>query len=291
MTIKNDMSYYLPKMQNCNLNIPYTAIFKLTDRWYKWVQSDHYEEADIKKFDKYLKNLIKKAGLENEEKLFIKTGVYSGKFNFNERCLYKKGDNLGEHVLNLFYDQMLYDIEPSRDVVIRKFIETEYDRPTIYNGMKLNTEFRIFFDFANRRFLGCFNYWDTKVMLNNLRNKDKDDFFSAYKSIENDFGKLESKLIKHLQDAELNKADLKETWSIDFLWDGKKFWMIDMALAKNSYYYDKVVNIDLNRNKDDNGIILTRKEKQEQERMQKEMHEHMMDLNNKFAERLKNKNS
>lgn len=261
MIIKNDMSYYLTRLEGCKFNIPFTSTIQLNDHWYEWLKSDNYKPEDIDKFDQYLKEGVEGTELKEHDKIFVKTGVFSGKFDFNNRCLVHKGDNLGEHFLNIFYDALIVSTAPSREVVFREFIETDNDRPTIYNGMKLNTEFRVFLDFDHNRILGVFNYWDSKTMLRNLRGKDLETFESVYKDIEEEYDGLVPELINHIKnDCDTEKSKLEGTWSIDFLWDGNKFWMIDMALAKQSYYYDQVEEADLNRDKDDNPIIYTEEE-------------------------------
>lgn len=279
MIIKNDASYWLCRTQFCKFNIPYTEIRQINDEWFNWLKSDNYTKEKVAEFGKYLRSLIKGTKLENADKLFIKTGVFSGKFDFNNRCRVLKDGNLGEQFLNIFYEALMVSAETSREIVFRQFIETELDRPSIYNGMKLNTEFRAFIDFDRNRLLGVFNYWDTATMLSTLRGEELKIYKTVYKNIETDFNKLMPKLINHIKnDCNIEKSELEGTWSVDFLWDGKKFWMIDMALAKQSYYYDKVMEADLNKDKDDQPIIYTREEieyyaklKQEHEKIIKEM--------------------
>lgn len=57
-------------------------------------------------------------------------------------------------------------------LVLRKFINANYKRNSIYNEIPLNTEFRIFYDFENNKVLGIYNYWDTETMPDNLYNQD-----------------------------------------------------------------------------------------------------------------------
>lgn len=261
MVIKNDMSYYLSRIVGCKFNIPFTATGQVEDHWFEWLKSDNYTEDKIVEFSQYLRERVNATELRDCDKIFVKTGVFSGKFDFNNRCLVNKGDNLGGHFLNIFYDALMVSAEPSREVVFRKFIETDNNRPTIYNGMKLNTEFRVFLDFNHNKILGVFNYWDSKTMLRNLKGKDLKTFEATHKGIEEEYDKLVPDLINHIKnDCDIEKSKLEGTWSVDFLWDGKKFWMIDMALAKQSYYYDRVEDIDPNKDKDDEPIIYTEEE-------------------------------
>lgn len=51
-------------------------------------------------------------------------------------------------------------------------------------------------------------------------------------------------IIPYLEDEakkKLPSANLQGKWSIDFMYDGSNFVLIDMGRAECSYYYDKVV--------------------------------------------------
>lgn len=53
-------------------------------------------------------------------------------------------------------------------------------------------------------------------------------------------------VIKHLQTI-LPNIDLEGQWSVDIMQNGKDFWLIDMASAEHSAYYDEVVPPSLRR--------------------------------------------
>lgn len=283
MIIKNDASYWLYRTQFCKFNIPYTEVHEINDEWLEWLKSDSYSNEKVNEFGEYLHSLIKGTKLKNEDKLFIKTGVFSGKFDFNNSCCLLMEGSLGKQFLNIFYDAMLFNTESSREIVFRHFIETNYNRPSIYNGMKLNTEFRAFIDFNNNTLLDIFNYWDAETMLSNLSRNDLETFKGIYKDIEYDYAKLKPALANHIKnECDISKSELEGTWSVDFLWDGEKFWMIDMALGKQSYYYDKIYEVDPNKNRNDDPIIYTDEElakmkrlNEEHERIAEEMFRHI----------------
>ena len=80
------------------------------------------------------------------------------------------------------------------------------------------------------------------TMLDNLHNnQDLITFANTTHEIECDFNNL-SPFLKKEAEYKLPNADLKGKWSVDFLYDGKEFILIDMAHAECSYYYDKVLS-------------------------------------------------
>lgn len=261
MVNKNDMSYYLPNVSKCGFNIPKTTIFKINDEWFSWLQSDHYTNDKIKEFNDYLLSMLNNSDMCDLDRYFIKTGNFSNKFDFDESCLLIDKKDIGKHFLNIFYASMLVGCDSSKEIVIREFIETNYKRKYIYNGMKLNTEFRVFYDFKHNELLGIYNYWDSNTMKTHLRADELKSYEAEENNITSDYNELKSKLEKYLLNkCRLDKSDLDETWSIDFLWDGEKFWMIDMALAKNSYYYNEIYKKDKNKDVDDHKITYTEEE-------------------------------
>ena len=102
----------------------------------------------------------------------MKSGLFSDKFCFNHPFL-KNGElseELGQHVLDLCYSSMLVGCPLSKDIIVREFVKTSYERPNIYDGMKLNTEFRLFYDFDEKKVITTVNYWDYDTMVSHLHD-------------------------------------------------------------------------------------------------------------------------
>ena len=77
-------------------------------------------------------------------------------------------------------------------------------------------------------------------MLKHLNDDEKDIFNKNYIKIDMEYNK-QLKTINRLVLEELKECyDMVGKWSIDFLFDGTTFWFIDMAVAGNSYYFDKI---------------------------------------------------
>lgn len=76
-----------------------------------------------------------------------------------KNCVINGRKEIAKRIVNTFYENECLGKPLSTNLVFREFIETGYDRPSIYHGLKLNTEFRIFYDFDGHRFIQGFNYW------------------------------------------------------------------------------------------------------------------------------------
>lgn len=235
----NSMSYWLPKLQNKGFNIPETIIIPLTVEWLDWLFSDNYMPDKIQEFTDWINERLKEDGFNTDRELFAKTGNFSNKFVFNFPYL-KNNRKIGEQFLNVFYGGMCVGCETCPEICIREFVHTSYERKSIYCGMKLNTEFRVFYDFEKRKIVEIFNYWDRKTMQENLYDKDDlQNFNDTIDDIENDFEYLKPILFE-LVEKNIKQVELNGVWSIDFMWDGQKFWLIDAAIGSQSYYFDKI---------------------------------------------------
>ncbi len=245
----NAMSKWLPYFIDKGFNIPKTIIHEFPEEWFSWLNSDNYSEEKIKEFNAYMKKLVLESredfisnALNNGKPLFMKTGSFSDKFRFSG-CKVLSTEALGEQFLNIFYSAMMVSCPPTTEVVIREFIDTKSDRKYIYDGMKLNTEYRIFYDFDKKQIVGVFNYWDRKVLSEALENPysmdDYHTFVSEIDNIEKEYEEQRDSLIAQCNQI-LPNVQLKGIWSIDFMFDGDKFWLIDAALGRNSYYFNRI---------------------------------------------------
>lgn len=246
----NNMSYWLPKVMNCGIKIPETIIIQLSYEQYKWFSSDCYSDKDIKSMGAYIANILKERNFNTNRKLFIKTGNFSNKFDFNSCCFYGL-ENIGEKFLYIYYASMMVGAGDNTELVIREFIENKISKPTIYNGMPLNTEFRVFYNFDTKEVLGVFNYWDTKVVGDSLEkkamysNESRDEYvrFKVFsKHIEAEFDALELDAHSVISKS-MSAVDLSGIWSIDLMYVNNEFYLIDMAEGHKSYYYNKIADM------------------------------------------------
>lgn len=191
--------------------------------------------------------------LEND--YFIKTGTFSSKFDFRNAKV-TKGQEVTELGSYLWFIQhqasqfasplnnrVVYGVSSNNEWVVREFIDDKEDNPTIYNGLPLHTEYRVFVDFDTEEIIGISPYWEPSVMkehfleLGSLNDVQKQHDYINYinheetlmKRYEENKSLVVSEVSKLLKDCKL-----KGQWSIDVMQNGSDFWLIDMARASES---------------------------------------------------------
>lgn len=104
--------------------------------------------------------------------------------------------------------------------------------------MPMNAEFRVFYDFDSQKVFGMVNYWDSMTMRNSLSGKDYTSFLKVEKEL-NDMYEFLSPILKEECNEKLKNAKLTGQWSVDFMWNGREFILIDMAHAQSSHYWNR----------------------------------------------------
>lgn len=193
--------------------------------------------------------------LDLEKDYFIKTGTFSSKFDFRNAKV-TKGQEVSELGSYLWYIQsqanqfasplnnkVVYGVSSNNEWVVREFIDDVEDNPTIYNGLPLHTEYRVFVDFDTKEIIGISPYWEPEVMkehfldLGSLNDVQKQHDYINYinheevlmKRYEENKDLVVSEVSKLLKDCKLTGQ-----WSIDIMQNGSDFWLIDMARASES---------------------------------------------------------
>lgn len=193
--------------------------------------------------------------LDLEKDYFIKTGTFSSKFDFRNAKV-TKGQEVTELGSYLWYIQhqanqmasplnnrVIYGVSSNNEWVVREFIDDKENNPTIYNGLPLHTEYRVFVDFDTEEVLGVSPYWHPEVMKENFldigvsapmqKNHDYINYINhedtLMKRYEENKDLVVSEVSKLLKDCKL-----KGQWSIDVMQNGSDFWLIDMARASES---------------------------------------------------------
>lgn len=199
------------------------------------------EYQDTSKRDRALFNnfIFEQFGLEDDKTYFIKTGTFSSKFQFaNAKCAEPR--EMGEYFQVVSNFAMTVGAAHSIDLVVREYIEDVENNPTIYNGMPLRTEFRVFVDCDSDELIGVVPYWHPIVMKRALAAGLADSIQQDYQTYlqhedkltrdYNDHVGAVKNEIRHL----LPHLDLKGQYSIDVMKNGDDFYVIDMALMSES---------------------------------------------------------
>lgn len=276
-TNPNSMGFWLPKLVDGKggfFKIPKTKIIKVPMPLLQLTRKDYelLNRTTLEIVDKFCQKVFE---LDFSKEYFVKTGTYSSKFDFRNCHIVgeKEVQELGEYLLYIHYQALCmahstnkvscYGVSTTTEWCVREFIEDKDGNPTIYNGLPLHTEYRVFVDFDTDTVLGIHNYWDEKVMKDRFTNyADSEDVQNKHDYVT--FFLCEEKLLKSYNKnkdlvlAEIGKIvsniDLKGQWSIDIMQNGEDFWIIDMALAENSAYYKEVVPENLRKPLSENWI-------------------------------------
>lgn len=193
--------------------------------------------------------------LDLEKDYFIKTGTFSSKFDFRNAKV-TKGQEVSELGSYLWYIQsqtnqmasplnnkVIYGVSSNNEWVVREFIDDKENNPTIYNGLPLHTEYRVFVDFDKEEIIGISPYWHPEVMKENFldigvsapiqKNHDYINYISREETLMKRYEENKNLVISEVSKL-LKDCKLKGQWSIDIMQNGSDFWLIDMARASES---------------------------------------------------------
>lgn len=196
--------------------------------------------------------------LDEDKDYFIKTGTWSSKFDFRNAKVTgaKEVRELGQYLVFIqnqgqilagpLNTPAIFGASTTNKWVVREFIHDVENNPTIYKGMPLHTEYRVFIDCEAGKVIGINPYWDPKVMKQRFgHEKDADSphqvhDYIIYKAHEEKLmGRYKANKDSVVSNIEtmipdMAAAGLTGQWSVDVMQNGNDFWIIDMALAANS---------------------------------------------------------
>lgn len=262
---KNSMGHWLPQLVKACMGqdffrIPATKIAKVPITLLQMTRIDYemLTPTTLAIIDEWAMKVFE---LDESKDYFIKTGTYSSKFDFRNAHVKgaKEVRELGEYLTFIQYQAQnmagplstpsIYGVSTTNEWVVREFIEDKENNPCIYKGLPLHTEYRVFIDCDTDEVIGFNPYWDTEVMLkrfgqgNDANSPHQLHDYIIYKAHENilmeRYNDNIQTVINNIKEM-LPKLELSGQWSIDIMQNGDEFWLIDMAVAENSAYYDKV---------------------------------------------------
>lgn len=256
---KNSIGYWLPKIVGISgFKIPNTKIIKVPLSLLQLGRVFEYNQITPTTFEIINRYCQKVFELDLDKSYFIKNGVYSSKFDFRNAkvTIPKEVKELGQYLFyihqqacqmaNLLNNINIYGCGTTNEWVVREYIESPV-KEKIYMGLPLNTEYRIFVDFDRKTILSSNQYWDKEVMnkrfKENRNNHDVHDMITfniALERLEKTYNENIHKVKDMVQELLNNNIEMKGQWSIDIMQIKNEFYLIDMALAENSYYYDRV---------------------------------------------------
>lgn len=255
----NAMSNWLPSIKNAAekhgfFKIPKTKIAKVPLPILQMSRLDYgsLSLATLKIVDDWA---MKAFDLDVNKSYFIKTGTYSSKFDFRNAKVSgeKEVRELGEYLLFIQNQATLmagplstpsiYGASTTNEWVVREFIEDKEFNPTIYKGLPLHTEYRVFVDFDTNKVLGSAQYWDPDMMLRRFSKDINHSVHSMhdYTVYQAHKGTLTHRYYENVRNVCDKMADIlpdcqgmRGQWSVDVMQNGDDFWLIDMATADSS---------------------------------------------------------
>lgn len=261
----NSMGYWLPAIAEANkekgfFKIPKTKILKVPMSLLQLTRKPYGEltKTTTNILNKYIYEVF---DLDDTKDYFVKTGTYASKFDFRNAKVTKGQEvhELGQYLLFIHYQALqmasplskptIYGASTTNEWVVREFIDDKENNPSIYMGLPLHTEYRVFVDFDTNEVLSVANYWDEDTLLKRFGfEKDRNDphkihDYITYKShrdtiyerFETNKALVEEKIKEVIKD-----CSLKGQWSIDVMQNGNDYWFIDMGKAEESTFYNTV---------------------------------------------------
>lgn len=119
-------------------------------------ETDIIDKVNWEKINKILEptlNKMKKGQVYN-----IKNGCFSNKFDFST-CLTTNGE-LAQQLWKINYQSCMYETGGHTELVVREVIPNHLEYPTIYNGMPLREEIRVFYNLDAKKIEYIVDYWD-----------------------------------------------------------------------------------------------------------------------------------
>lgn len=213
----------------------------------KFRKTDNIKDVDWNELVEILKPTLSK--MERFKVYSIKNGCFSNKFEF-ETCLATKMD-LAEKLWKINYRSAELETGGYTELVVRELIPHNiYTTPTIYGGMPIREEVRVFYNMDTNSIEYIEDYWKYKYCRPNIRDKSDQIVFDWFHN------KLKTRKVQHrevlrkIEDILYENihtlkfdGELKGIWSIDFMYidEGVNYdglWLIDMARGFRSAYWN-----------------------------------------------------
>lgn len=260
------MGHWLPALAKANegktfFRIPKTTIAKvpMTLLQLSRVEYESLTAATLDVVDRWAQAAF---GLNPDGEYFIKTGTFSSKYDYRNAHVTGPHEvaQIGEYLLYIqsqavemagpLNEPAMYGVSTTNEFVVREYVPDRLGLPTIYMGLPLRCEYRCFIDCDTDELLGIHPYWDSEVM--NKRFRDAPDASNPHMrhdavtyamrepSLMREYGESKDLVAAHVREL-LPGLGLAGQWSLDIMRDGDDCWLIDMAPAGRSTFYERTV--------------------------------------------------
>ena len=255
---KNNFSYWYDKIKGIKeFIIPQSRIVDIPFDVWMVFNCDAIEDNEYILKDFVDKELV--PFLDDDNIYFVKNAKFSNKFNYNT-CITNRRKLL-DSFINICYSALCLGAEGNTEFIIRDYIPYDANMyATIYNGLPLRCEIRVFYDADSKQVLYPVNYWDYEYCRSKLYSRGDQIIFDSLRTELEQRYQYEKIIVCNKVEQAFENVDLEGKWSIDIMIDDSNFkseyYLIDMALAENSAYWNNEENELDNENTDlDNKLI------------------------------------
>lgn len=250
----NNMSKWLPAItptdgETRKLRIPKTVIVQASDDICQSFFMERQGDRDriIQFVSEQVMPKVKDAGIY--PRIFMKNGGFSNKYQFSDCTPGADEVQIALNLIDMNYAALCVGAEGITEVCLRELIpHNEKEIPSIYHGMPLRPEFRVFYDFDWHQPLYVVNYWDWAYCHNAICRSltDKIVYEAYYPTLLDQYNQLKDGVIEMIAADMENVAGLSGIWSVDVLYCEPQeyhkgyegFWLIDMAVGPRSAYWN-----------------------------------------------------
>lgn len=256
-------SFWWPLVKDCGIRVPETVIIKVPeelDEEGRNVFHRHFymeRPEDYPAIRKWVDDVViptLNASPLKGHLLFVKNSLYSNKFDARTCMPAPTPNALTDAIIGIQYSEYenkMWGPYGDTEFVFRdRILHMSKMVPCIYGGLPFRTEFRVFYDFDTREVIFTANYWDYDYLYPHLYDRTDRIVFDAMRDemqekFEKYRGEVEALVAEHMK----NVQGLSGPWSIDIMLNEgfsteyfekpNEFWLIDMAVAERSAYWEK----------------------------------------------------
>lgn len=234
-----NIRYWYPKLAGF-FKMPETFFFDLpyNAKWFMCGDNPEGGEAAAVKLIDEMKEMFNTIVGDSGEPMFMKTGLFSGKHNWQETCIIKKVDDIGPNLARMVEMQEMFGCEESHNVVLRRIIKTNPAFHAFYGKMPVTKERRYFT--KNKKVEFHHPYWPPT----SIKDPDCEDW--QYKlGLINYESKTEIYYLKDRTERVVEILNDGRDWCVDWLCDENgDWWLIDMAEAHKAFRWHDYKHIE-----------------------------------------------
>lgn len=237
----NCMSNWYPLIKDLDINIPKTKLIHFPLEEYEQDCFNLFDGGNLSsKLKKFENKLIEEASNFGTP-LFMKSGTFSSKHDWENTCFVKDNNKIFSQWLNIIYNSLMMGASSSHYIVLREFIDTKKELYA-FNNLPITKERRYFFE--KDKVTKHHPYWPPKSLENQNTN------LTDWKDLLDKINKESLSEILLLKEKSLlvgkKLSKLHDNWSIDWLEDKNgNWWLIDVAVMEKSFIWADYKNLTL----------------------------------------------